>query len=235
MKHSIHQVSELLVGENYSDHPFFHNFWKLLDRGLSLGDMPLVTPDCDWTAGSPVGDIAWHRHDEVINSLEKDELNASTREILLAESKPHTESFVLYESPSTSHQPLSATSPVRKSPLLIAFHLSRYSHIDISHTGECNPRGSVLLMCNLLVAPISRGALKLHSSKPEDPPLLDPNILSNNLDLQLLYSVGRLTMAMMQGTVGQKYGAQEYGIEESICNDTSDAVMRKRLLKQERR
>jgi choline dehydrogenase-like flavoprotein len=38
-------------------------------------------------------------------------------------------------------------------------------------------------------------------------------------------------MEMMQGTVGQKYGAQEYGIEESVRNDTSDAAMRKRLLK----
>jgi choline dehydrogenase-like flavoprotein len=85
-------------------------------------------------------------------------------------------------------------------------------------------------MCNLFVAPTSRGTLKLHSSKPEDPPLLDPNILSNNLDFQLLHAVGRLTMEMMQGTVGQNYGAQEYGIEESIRNDTSDAAMRKRPL-----
>jgi len=112
MKHSIHQVSELPVGENYPDHPFFHTFWKLRDRGLSLGDMPLVTPDCDWTAGSSIGGIAWHRHDEVINALEKDELNASTREILLAEGKPHTESFVLYNLPSIFRQPLSAASPI---------------------------------------------------------------------------------------------------------------------------
>jgi choline dehydrogenase-like flavoprotein len=89
----------------------------------------------------------------------------------------------------------------------------------------------VLLMCNLLVAPTSRGTLKLHSSRPEDPPLLDPNILSNNLDLQMLYAVGRLTMSMMEGMVGQKYGAQEYGTEESIRHDTSDAAMWKRLLK----
>jgi hypothetical protein len=38
-------------------------------------------------------------------------------------------------------------------------------------------------------------------------------------------------MAMMQGTVGEKYGAQEYGIEESIRNDPSDSAMRKRFLK----
>jgi choline dehydrogenase-like flavoprotein len=86
-------------------------------------------------------------------------------------------------------------------------------------------------MCNLLVAPTSRSALKLRSSKPEDPPLLDPNILSNYLDLQLLYTVGILTIAIMEGTVGQKYGAQEYGIEETIRNDTSDSAMQKRLLK----
>jgi hypothetical protein len=63
--------------------------------------MPLLTPDCDWTAGSPIGGIAWHRHDEVIDALGKDELNASKRETLLAEGKPHTESFILYDSPST--------------------------------------------------------------------------------------------------------------------------------------
>jgi hypothetical protein len=100
-KHNIHQISEPPVGANDSDHPFFHTFCKLRDRGLSLGDMSLVTPDCNWTAGSPIGGIAWHRHDEVIDALWKDELNASKRETLLAEGKPHTELFVLYDSPAT--------------------------------------------------------------------------------------------------------------------------------------
>lgn len=35
---------------------------------------------------------------------------------------------------------------------------------------------------------------------------------------------------MMQGPAGQKYGAQEYGIDESIRNDVSDAAMRKGVL-----
>lgn len=106
----------------------------------------------------------------------------------------------------------------------------RYGHIDLSRSGEPNPGGSVLQMCNLLVSPTSRGALKLRSSNPQDAPILDPNLLSNELDLQLLYAVGRLTISMMQGPAGRKYGAQEYGIDEWIRNDVSDAAMRKRVL-----
>jgi len=34
---------------------------------------------------------------------------------------------------------------------------------------------------------------------------------------------------MMQGPVGQKYGAREYGIHESIRDDLSDTAMQKRL------
>jgi choline dehydrogenase-like flavoprotein len=34
---------------------------------------------------------------------------------------------------------------------------------------------------------------------------------------------------MMQGPAGQKYGAREYGIDESIRNDLSDNAIQKRL------
>ena len=81
----------------------------------------------------------------------------------------------------------------------------------------------------MLVAPTSRGTLKLRSSDPHDKPILDPNLLSNELDTQLLYACGRLTIKMLQGPAGQKYGAQEYGIDESMRNDLSDKAMQKRL------
>jgi choline dehydrogenase-like flavoprotein len=84
-------------------------------------------------------------------------------------------------------------------------------------------------MCNMLVSPTSRGTLKLRSTNSQDPPILDPNLLSNELDTQLLYACGRLTISMMQGPVGQKYGAREYGIHESIRDDLSDTAMQKRL------
>jgi choline dehydrogenase-like flavoprotein len=81
----------------------------------------------------------------------------------------------------------------------------------------------------MLVSPTSRGTLKLRSSSSQDAPILDPNLLSNELDTQLLYACGRLTISMMQGPAGQKYGAREYGVDESIRNDLSDEALQKRL------
>jgi len=88
-----------------------------------------------------------------------------------------------------------------------------------------------MVMSALVVSPTSRGTLKLRSSNPADPPLLDPNLLSNELDRQLLYSVGRLGIAAMHGPIGQKWGVQEYGIDENIRGDTSDAAMEARMMK----
>lgn len=88
-----------------------------------------------------------------------------------------------------------------------------------------------MILANVLLCPTSRGTLKLQSSNPKDAPLLDPNILANELDRQLIFSGGRLTISMMKGPIGQKLGAQEYGIDESIQGDTSDDAMMARLLK----
>ena len=86
---------ELPVGENYSDHPFFHTFWKVRDRGLSLGDMPMVTPECDWTAGLPGEATAWHRHDDVMSKFGKESLDPKTYNLMTAPGKVNTESFVV--------------------------------------------------------------------------------------------------------------------------------------------
>lgn len=106
---------------------------------------------------------------------------------------------------------------------------NRYGHVDLTKTGEPNPGGSVLQMCNMLVSPTSRGTLKLRPSNPNDSQILDPNLSSNELHTQLLYACGRLTISMMQGPVGQAYGAKEYGIDESIRDEFSDDAMQKRL------
>ena len=63
-KHGIAQVVDLPVEENISDHPFLATFWKDKDRGLSLGDMEMVTPDCDWTAGVGCDFPSFHRHED---------------------------------------------------------------------------------------------------------------------------------------------------------------------------
>ncbi|KUJ17157.1 alcohol oxidase [Mollisia scopiformis] len=199
-KHNIPQICHLPVGENYSDHPNFQTFWKVRDRGLSLGDMPMVTPECDWTAGLPGDLMAWHNHSDLLPKIENASIDPNIYALLTANGKPHTESFALY------------------------------GHIDLGQCGVENPGGSCFTLANVLVSPTSRGTLKLASSDPLDAPILDPNLLSNELDTQLMYACGRLTIAMMQSPTAQRYGVMEYGVDESIRNDLSDAAMRKRLL-----
>jgi choline dehydrogenase-like flavoprotein len=54
-RHGIEQVAELPVGQNYSDHVMLATYWHLPEkRGLSLGDVEMRSPECDWTCGLPV-------------------------------------------------------------------------------------------------------------------------------------------------------------------------------------
>ncbi|KAG0649433.1 Dehydrogenase patE [Hyphodiscus hymeniophilus] len=200
-KHVIHQICDLPVGENYSDHPVFHTFWKLRDRGLTMGDMPLISPECDFTAGTPGDWMAWHQHNEVVNNTGKGVIDDSSVGWLLAEGKAHTESFSLY------------------------------GHFDLSGAGVANPGGSCIVLASLLMTPTSRGTLTLRSADPKDAPFLDPNLLGNDVDRDLLIAGGRVIMSMMHGPVGQKIGAQEYGIDEALQCNTSDDAMMARILK----
>jgi choline dehydrogenase-like flavoprotein len=200
-KHNIAQIIDLPVGENYSDHPNIQTFWKVRDRGLSLGDMPMTSPTCDWTAGLPGDLMAWHNHSSLLPTLPNKDIDPKIYDLLTAPNKPHTESFVLY------------------------------GHIDLSQAGIPNPGGSCFTLANVLVSPTSRGTLTLSSSNPLDAPILDPNLLSNELDTQLLYASGRLTIFMMNSPAAKEYGVQEYGIDESNRDDVSDEAMRKRVLR----
>lgn len=94
-KRQIPQICDLPVGENYSDHPFFQTFWKLRDQGLSLGDAPFISPKCDWTAGIPCDWMAWHKHDDVVETLKSKAVDQASINWLLAEGKPHTETLSL--------------------------------------------------------------------------------------------------------------------------------------------
>jgi len=80
------------------------------------------------------------------------------------------------------------------------------------------------------VTPSSRGTVSLKITNPLDEPLLDPNILSNELDTQLLYEVVRLSSTAVQETLGPKYGVTEYAIEESHRGIYTDSAMRHRVL-----
>ena len=101
----------------------------------------------------------------------------------------------------------------------------------MASAGVANPGGSCIILVNVLLSPISRGTLKLQSSNTEDAPLLDPNLLDNELDRQLAISSGRQAISMMHGPIGKKIGAQEYGIDEVIRDDTSDDAIMARILK----
>lgn len=71
-------------------------FWKVRDRGLSLGDMEMVTPDCDWTAGSGCDYLAFHRHEEEnLKKFAKETLGTKELERFELPGRPHTETFVM--------------------------------------------------------------------------------------------------------------------------------------------
>jgi hypothetical protein len=72
-------------------------FWHLEKRGLSLGDVEMRTPECDWTCGLPIDWLAFHRHDkeEAIGSLAESELAPHELERFQLPGRAHTESGIL--------------------------------------------------------------------------------------------------------------------------------------------
>lgn len=58
-----------------------------------MGDGPLTTPECDWTAGIPCDWMSWHQHNDVVKSVENKAVDPASTEWLLAEGKAHTEMF----------------------------------------------------------------------------------------------------------------------------------------------
>lgn len=95
-KHKISQLVDLPVGENFSDHPFIATFWKLRDRNLALGDMEMVTPDVDWTAGVGCDYLSFQRHDdEETTALAKKTLSGKALERFQLPGRPHTETLTM--------------------------------------------------------------------------------------------------------------------------------------------
>jgi hypothetical protein len=93
-KHDIEQVIELPVGQNYSDHPVLATYWHLRERGLAMGDVEMITSECDWTLGLPYDWVAFHRHEE-LQVLAKEHLIAQELERFEMKGKAHTESIIL--------------------------------------------------------------------------------------------------------------------------------------------
>jgi choline dehydrogenase-like flavoprotein len=84
---------------------------------------------------------------------------------------------------------------------------------------------------NILVTPSSRGTVTLRSTDPFDSAICDPNILSNESDRQLFFSVVRLTSNALEQSIGPEYGLAEYGIDESIKADYSDDAIMQRCIR----
>lgn len=72
-------------------------FWHLDKRGLTLGDVEMKSPECDWTSGLPFDWIAFHRHDDEasIKELAAQTLTAQELERFSTPGIGHTESGVL--------------------------------------------------------------------------------------------------------------------------------------------
>jgi choline dehydrogenase-like flavoprotein len=86
-------------------------------------------------------------------------------------------------------------------------------------------------MANILVGPTSVGSIKLSSSNPTDPLLIDPALLSNELDKSVIYECARMTSRAIEASpIAAKYGAEEYSIQEELRGRTDDEAMAERLL-----
>ena len=84
---------------------------------------------------------------------------------------------------------------------------------------------------NILIAPESRGSIRLASSSPTDAPLVDPGLFTNPIDSQLMYECARMNItAIKNSSATSKYGAVEFGIAEADRDDLSDEALRRRLV-----
>lgn len=62
---------------------------------------------------------------------------------------------------------------------------------------------------NILNRPLTRGEVRLNSSNPADPPLLDPKYLENSEDVATLVESQRLSVELVENTTTfQKLGAR---------------------------
>jgi choline dehydrogenase-like flavoprotein len=82
---------------------------------------------------------------------------------------------------------------------------------------------SIVSVFNILVSPLSRGSVKLKSSDPSDPPVVNPALLTSPTDKEILYDAVRSTTIAMRNL--KCLDAVEYTIDESLQGDLlNDAV-----------
>ncbi|KAI8669490.1 GMC-OxRdtase-N domain-containing protein [Fusarium keratoplasticum] len=195
-KHGIPVKADLPVGKNLSDHPCVSSKWTVNRKDASIGVGPMVTESCDWTAGPPMDWIAFHRAKDSTLEAVSQHLTADEKKYYLSEGKAHWECFTMYGPFDTSERPIKIDPPV----------------------GE-----SIVSVFNILVSPLSRGSVKLNSSDPDDPPVVDPALLASPADKEILYDAVRSTTTAMKNL--ESLDAVEYTIDEALRSDSSnDAV-----------
>jgi hypothetical protein len=153
--------------------------------------MKMITTKCDWTARCPCGFLGYHRHeDEALTAIAKEILSHLNwkdlkRLVDLIQSLLSCKFF---------------RAKLVKLPRLLGCKVSvplRYCHLDLTATipyaGD-----SVFPMFNVLVTPSSRGTIRLSSSFPFDPPLIDPAVFSTELGSKLTYAWARMTSTAIQ-------------------------------------
>lgn len=80
---------------------------------------------------------------------------------------------------------------------------------------------------NILVSPLSRGSVKLSSSDPADPPVVNPALLASPTDKEILYDAVRSTTMAMKNL--KNLDAVEYTIDEALRDDFPDDAVAARV------
>ena len=73
---------------------------------------------------------------------------------------------------------------------------------------------SIVSVFNILVSPLPRGSVKLSSSDPADPPVVDPALLASPADKEILYDAVRSTTTAMKNLEG--LDAVEYSVDKAL-------------------
>jgi choline dehydrogenase-like flavoprotein len=97
--------------------------------------------------------------------------------------------------------------------------------------------GSHIATSTMLLLPQSRGNLSLRSASPTEPPLIQPNYLSSDLDRETLKYAARRTLSALLGTEAMKKFVQEEtppsapGLEglQPLATDVSDDILQDRI------
>ncbi|CAI6339887.1 unnamed protein product [Periconia digitata] len=196
----INTTIDLPVGNNLFDHMLLFRYWKLRqpEKGLALGSPDFGGPNYD--KGGPVDWLVTAPIPTVPlkAALEKDEGHVSDHHPLL-QGRSHLEMNLLYAALGAETQGL--TIPLDGKSIMTFF-----------------------MGC----LPTSRGSVKLSSSDPLAPPLIDPNYYATNADKHVMRQGFRLqSKVMLETPQGKDLVVEEYippGQDGSAADATDEQI-----------